>query len=49
MLAHDIIATTLRLNAGPESACTSLLTQANDNGGRDNVTVVVADFDVPGQ
>jgi len=47
MLAHDTIATTLQAQADPESACSSLLAQANESGGRDNVTVVVVDFDLP--
>jgi serine/threonine protein phosphatase PrpC len=44
MLSHDLIAGTLKVNPEPEPACTSLLQQANDAGGRDNITVVVADF-----
>jgi serine/threonine protein phosphatase PrpC len=47
MLSHDVIAGTLKVNAEPEAAVTSLLRQANDAGGRDNITVVVADFDEP--
>lgn len=45
MLPHDVVALTLKDNSEPEPACTSLLKQANDAGGRDNITVVVADFD----
>jgi PPM family protein phosphatase len=47
MLPNDVIAGTLKENSGPEAACTSLLAQANEAGGRDNITVVVADFDEP--
>jgi PPM family protein phosphatase len=45
MLSNETIATTLKNNAQPEAACQSLLAQANEAGGRDNITVVLADFD----
>jgi protein phosphatase len=47
MLSHEVIADTLEVNPEPEPACTSLLRQANEAGGRDNITVVVADFNEP--
>jgi protein phosphatase len=45
MLGPDVIAATLRDEFEPEAACQKLVTQANDAGGRDNVTVVIARFD----
>ena len=45
MLSNDAIEATLKNSREPEAACTSLVTQANDAGGRDNITVIVADFD----
>jgi PPM family protein phosphatase len=29
----------------PEAACTKLVAQANDAGGRDNITVLIVRFD----
>jgi protein phosphatase len=45
MLVNDTIMAGLENSPTPELACTTLLTQANEAGGRDNITVVVADFD----
>jgi protein phosphatase len=48
MLTNDAIAATLRAELEPESACRALLTQANEAGGRDNITLVIARFDEAG-
>jgi protein phosphatase len=45
MVSNDRIAETLRDEAEPEAACRKLVAQANDAGGRDNITVVIARFD----
>jgi len=45
MLPNEAIAATLRAEPDPESACTSLVAQANDAGGRDNITVLIVRFD----
>jgi PPM family protein phosphatase len=45
MLSNDAIAATLRDEPDPEGACRKLVRQANDAGGRDNITVVIARFD----
>jgi len=45
MVSNDAIAEVLRNMAGPEDACQRLLDQANDAGGRDNITIVVVRFD----
>jgi protein phosphatase len=45
MLADDAIAAILRAEEDPEAACTKLVAQANDAGGRDNITVLVVRFD----
>jgi PPM family protein phosphatase len=45
MVANEAIATVLREEPDPEAACTRLVAQANDAGGRDNITAVVARFD----
>ena len=47
MLTNDRIAATLRAEAEPEAACRSLVEQANNAGGRDNITVIVVRFDAP--
>lgn len=46
MVTNQAIAATLDAEPLPEGAATRLLTQANDGGGRDNITVVIARFDV---
>ena len=45
MVANEAIATVLRSEPDPEAACKRLVAQANDAGGRDNITAVVARFD----
>jgi protein phosphatase len=45
MLSDETIAATLQADTDPEGACRALLAQANEAGGRDNVTVVVVRFD----
>jgi len=45
MLSNSVIATTLRDEPDPETACRRLVRMAVDAGGRDNVTVVIARFD----
>lgn len=49
---HDLVPAekirdTLAAAAEPEAACQALVQQANDQGGRDNITVIVARFDSP--
>ena len=45
MVNNDAISATLDADPVPESAARTLLKQANDAGGRDNITVLVARFD----
>jgi PPM family protein phosphatase len=45
MVTNDAIAGTLRSEPDPEQACTKLVAQANDAGGRDNITMVIVRFD----
>jgi protein phosphatase len=45
MVTNDAIAATLDAEPEPEAAAKTLLTLANDGGGRDNITIVVARFD----
>lgn len=44
MLTDDAIAAILQEHADPRAACEQLIRSANQNGGRDNVTVIVARF-----
>jgi protein phosphatase len=44
MLPEDEIARTLQTQTDPEPACTQLVARANEAGGKDNITVVVAQF-----
>ena len=44
MLTNDEIAAVLEGLDDPESVCTTLVERANDAGGRDNITVIVAAF-----
>ena len=44
MLTDDNINKILHTEAEPEEACRRLVTRANEAGGRDNITAVVADF-----
>jgi protein phosphatase len=45
MLSNEAIGDALRNDAEPEAACLALLALANEAGGRDNITAIVADFD----
>jgi serine/threonine protein phosphatase PrpC len=45
MLKSDAIMAVLEAEPLPENAAKALLTQANDAGGRDNITVLIARFD----
>ena len=45
MLDDDQIAAVLAAESEPEAACARLVAQANEAGGRDNITAVVARFD----
>ena len=45
MVTDDAIATVLRDDMDPEVACRNLLAQANEAGGHDNITVLIARFD----
>jgi len=44
MLSNDEIVAVLDALDDPESACTTLVERANDAGGRDNITVLIAAF-----
>ena len=45
MVTNEVIAAALEADPEPEDAARRLLAQANDGGGRDNITVVVVRFD----
>jgi serine/threonine protein phosphatase PrpC len=45
MVANDAIAAALDAQSEPEAAAKALLAQANDGGGRDNITVLIVRFD----
>jgi serine/threonine protein phosphatase PrpC len=45
MLTNDVIADTLRATLDPQIACKTLVSLANEAGGRDNITVVIVRFD----
>jgi PPM family protein phosphatase len=45
MLSNDEIATVLDAVEAPQLACRTLVERANDAGGRDNITVVIAAFE----
>ena len=45
MLKGDAIMAVLEAEPLPEKAATALVAQANDAGGRDNITVLIARFD----
>src|SRR5690606_14455714 len=48
-LVHSsAIAATLRTTADPEEAARSLIAQANEGGGHDNITCLIIDFNGPG-
>ena len=44
MLTDDEILTILKLTSGLESTCKQLIDAANDKGGKDNITVIIASF-----
>jgi serine/threonine protein phosphatase PrpC len=45
MVPNDAIAAALRDEPDPEPACRKLLAQANEAGGRDNITLLIVRFD----
>ena len=45
MVTDEAIAATLESEAAPEAAAKNLLAQANDGGGRDNITLLIVRFD----
>jgi PPM family protein phosphatase len=45
MVTNEAIATVLRAESDPAAACKTLVAQANDAGGRDNITAVIVRFD----
>ena len=45
MLQDDRIATVLKSQPDPQQAGKRLVTEANDAGGRDNITAIVARFE----
>ena len=47
MLSHAEITEVLRGEREPEAACSRLVSLANERGGKDNITVIVARFDRP--
>jgi protein phosphatase len=47
MVTNDAIAATLNAEPSAEGAARQLLAQANDGGGRDNITVLVVRFEPP--
>ncbi len=47
MVEDEVIGRLLSENAEPEAACRALVDRALENGGRDNVTVVVGRFTIP--
>jgi serine/threonine protein phosphatase PrpC len=48
MLTNEAIADVLGRAADPQGAATALVAQANEAGGRDNVTVLIVRFDEAG-
>jgi PPM family protein phosphatase len=45
MMTDEAIASVLRAEGDPEAACMKLVAQANEAGGRDNITVLIVRFD----
>jgi PPM family protein phosphatase len=45
MLTDEAIAAILDMESDPERACTKLVAEANEAGGRDNITVLIVRFD----
>jgi protein phosphatase len=48
MVSNEQIRTALASEADPEACCRKLVAQANEAGGRDNITVVICRFDDAG-
>jgi serine/threonine protein phosphatase PrpC len=44
MVHHETLKELLNSNTGAESACRRLVDMANENGGKDNITVIVSHF-----
>ena len=49
LVDDDAITAILRERTASQDACTQLVQSALDNGGRDNVTVIVAAYSIPGE
>lgn len=47
MVTNETIAATLAADTEPESAAKTLLALANDGGGSDNITLLIARFNAP--
>jgi serine/threonine protein phosphatase PrpC len=47
MVPHETLQELLNANTAAESACRKLVGQANENGGKDNITVIVSHFLAP--
>jgi protein phosphatase len=47
MVPHETLQELLNSNAGAESACRKVVGLANENGGKDNITVIVSHFLAP--
>ena len=47
MVPHETLQELLNSNASAESACRKLVDVANENGGKDNITVIVSRFLAP--
>jgi len=45
IVPDETIAATLRAEADPEAACRKLMAQATEAGGRDNLTVLIVNFE----
>ena len=45
MVAEEEIAAILHTEADPEQACKKLVARANEAGGRDNITVILARYE----
>ena len=48
MVSSEAIAAVLRTEVEPKAMATQLVAQANESGGRDNITVIVVHFDAAG-
>ena len=47
MVDEDEISSTLSAHSKPQDACQALLDRALDNGGKDNITMVLARYSIP--